>query len=106
MSGLTPALSRYLLAIKRGCCRRTDLTCCLSVAKPSVTKAVSRLASLGYVEESTGRILSLTEEGSMVAEALRESSGIIERCLVGEGVPESCARRLAEEGMLGGCLLS
>ena len=51
MSGLTPALARYLLAIRDGVERRVELADRLEVSRPSVTKAVERLEAMGLVTE-------------------------------------------------------
>lgn len=103
MNGLTPALARYLVEIRCGVERRSDLASRLSVAKPSVTKAIGRLDALGYVEEGVGRRLMVTERGAATADALVAASEAVERSLMSEGIPSSCARKLAEDGVLGGC---
>lgn len=104
MNGLTPALARYLLAVHEGARRRVDVAEALSVARPSVTKAIERLAAMGLVTEAPDHSLHLTEAGTQLARALAASVETIERCLVGQGMAPGCAHRLACAGALAsGC---
>lgn len=98
MSGLTPALARYLLAIRDGVERRVELADRLEVSRPSVTKAVERLEAMGLVTEGYGHRLALTAQGDEEARALAASVETVERCLVAQGMAPGCARRTACEG--------
>lgn len=100
MSGLTPALARYLLAIQDGVDRRVGLADRLAVSRPSVTKAVERLEAMGLVTEDRSRFLVLTACGEGEARALAASVEAVERCLVAQGMAPGCAYRMAREGAL------
>lgn len=100
MSGLTPALARYLLVIQDGVDRRAGLADRLAVSRPSVTKAVERLEAMELVMEDCGRLLALTACGEEEARALAASVEAVERCLVAQGMAPGCAYRIAREGAL------
>lgn len=91
---ITPSLEDYLeklyfLQLESGAVRVTDLANVLNIKKPSVNKAVNTLKEIGYVNHETYGLLSLTQEGRNVAEAVARRHAVLKRFLKDViGVPE------------------
>ncbi|MBA4700140.1 MAG: DtxR family transcriptional regulator [Ruminococcus sp.] len=82
-SGLTPALEDYLemayrLCLEESYTRVNKLSECLNVRPSSVSKMVSRLVKLGYLEYDRLDSILLTEEGRITGAYLLERHNIIE----------------------------
>ena len=72
--------------------RAIDIASFMNFSKPSVSIALKKLKSYGYVQvdESTGAV-ALTKEGKKIAEATYERHEIIARTLMDLGVSEKTA---------------
>ena len=72
--------------------RAIDLAAFMNFSKPSVSVALKKLKSYGYVlvDDSTGAI-TLTSEGKKIAEATYERHEVIARTLMDLGVSEKTA---------------
>ena len=82
----------YMLKEKQELVRAIDLANFMSFSKASVSIALKKLKSYGYVlvDENTGNI-SLTSEGETIAKSTYERHVIISHFLISIGVSEEAA---------------
>ena len=81
----------YVLDKKTGYVRSVDVATELGFSKPSISNAMKKLKSEGYVEiEDKGRIV-LTEKGKAVAEGTYERHCVISHWLMHIGVSKETA---------------
>lgn len=71
--------------------RSIDVSEYMGFSKPSVSRAIGLLKTGGYVTVSKEGYLTLTEEGSAVAEGIYEKHTLLTRFLVQLGVSEETA---------------
>lgn len=86
----------YLEAIlildkKSGFVRSIDVANYLGVTKPSVSRAMSILKNDGYIEFADDGKLSLTEQGTQIAESMYERHQLFTDLLVSLGVDRETA---------------
>lgn len=81
----------YILSQKSDFVRAIDVGEYMGFSKPSVSRALSLLKSGGYVTVDGLGALSLTKEGSQVAERIYERHTLISRGLIMLGVSEETA---------------
>lgn len=79
-----------VLARERSAVRAVDIACYLEVSKASVSKALARLTSLGYVEVA-GHDVRLTPEGCSLAENIRKRHEFFRALLIRSGVESAQA---------------
>ena len=87
----------YLEAILRlqeskGIARSVDVAELLGVSKPSVSVAMKKLRSSGYLVTDEGHDLTLTPEGMTVASRVYERHRVLTAYIVSLGVDEKIAR--------------
>ena len=71
--------------------RSIDVSEYLGYTKPSVSRAMSLLRSGGYVEVDRNNYLTLTEEGSKVAERIYERHRVLAKLFMDLGVSSETA---------------
>lgn len=71
--------------------RSIDVSEYMGFSKPSVSRAIGLLKTGGYVTVSKEGYLTLTEEGSAVAESIYEKHTLLTKFLVQLGVSEETA---------------
>ena len=71
--------------------RSIDVSEYLGYTKPSVSRAMSLLRSSGYVEMDRNNYLTLTEEGSEVAERIYERHRVLAKLFMDLGVSSETA---------------
>lgn len=76
--------------------RQVDMAARLGVSQPTVAKMLTRLASVGLIEQIPWRGIFLTPEGEKLAQESRERHQIVENFLLAIGVSPEIARRDAE----------
>ena len=81
----------YILSQKSNFVRAIDVGEYMGFSKPSVSRALSLLKSGGYVTVDGLGALSLTKEGSQVAERIYERHTLISQGLIMLGVSEETA---------------
>ena len=81
----------YMLIKRQGEVRSIDIANELEYSKPSVSVAMKNLREHGYIETSPDGYISLTEQGSVIAERMYERHTLITRWLVSLGVSEQTA---------------
>lgn len=82
----------YVLTQNSGAVRSVDVAESLGYSRPSVSRAVGLLKSDGYLLVDKDGFLTLTEQGSEVAEKIYERHTILTDALVALGVdPESAS---------------
>lgn len=81
----------YILSQKSDFVRAIDVGEYMGFSKPSVSRALSLLKSGGYVTVDGLGALSLTKEGSQVAERIYERHTLISQGLIMLGVSEETA---------------
>jgi len=81
----------YWLSRERGYTRVKEIAKYLGVKPASVSEMLSKLARRGFVVYEKRLLVSLTPEGRMVAECVRERREILVKFLVTLGVPEKIA---------------
>ncbi|WP_165443945.1 metal-dependent transcriptional regulator [Lachnoclostridium sp. Marseille-P6806] len=86
----------YLEAIlmlnkKKGWCREIDVAVHLSFSKPSVSIALSKLESGGYITRENSGEIRLTQEGLRIAEATLEKHEFFKSVFMRLGVAEAAA---------------
>ena len=69
--------------------RVNDLAAALSVRPPSASRAVSRLASQGYIDYQPYGLLQLTEKGKELGKALLTRHNLVQAFLSSLGVKEN-----------------
>lgn len=88
--GLPRALGSYLLLIsdllrEKGYVRGVELSERLGMSRPTVTRAMQRLAELGFVDYEKYRGISLTPLGESESERVRERFQVIHNFLESTG---------------------
>ena len=81
----------YVLSQTVGNVRSIDVSEHMGYSKPSVSRAISKLQSGGYVEMAEDGALTLTEEGLCVAKKIYERHTILTDLLVSLGVDREVA---------------
>lgn len=86
MIGLSESLENYLKEIYeleelKGNVKVSDLISIFNISPGTVSKALSRLEKLGFIERTNNRRIKLTDEGKKVAERLVKSHRLSERLL-------------------------
>ena len=81
----------YILNQRTGFVRSVDIATELGFSKPSISNAMKKLRTEGYVQiEEKGRIV-LTDKGKEIAERTYERHCVISQMLIGIGVSEETA---------------
>lgn len=80
---------------KKGYCRSVDLAGQLSVTKPSVTVAVTKLEKAGLLHKDEERFLHLTDAGLEVAQNIYERHCFFRDSLIRIGVDPEIAEKEA-----------
>lgn len=81
----------YILNQRTGFVRSVDIATELGFSKPSISNAMKKLRTEGYVQiEEKGRIV-LTDKGKEIAERMYERHCVISQMLIGIGVSEETA---------------
>ncbi len=88
---IPPELGTYLLLIhdllkEKGYVRGVELSERLRISRPTVTRAMQRLAALGFARYERYRGVALTDAGKKAAKEARRRYEIIERFLLSTGV--------------------
>ncbi len=83
--------SILMLQRKKGYARSVDVAAQLNFSKASVSVAMKRFRSDGYVEMDAAGNLTLTEKGRQIAEKMFERHEMIARGLIALGVAEDVA---------------
>ncbi|MBR5505166.1 MAG: metal-dependent transcriptional regulator [Clostridia bacterium] len=81
----------YILRQKIGNVRSVDVANELSFSKPSVSVAMKKFRSDGYVNVDTNGIITLTSKGEAIAKAMYERHHTIAKALMALGVDEENA---------------
>ena len=81
----------YILNQKTGNVRSVDVANELSFSKPSVSVAMKKFRSDGYVNVDTNGIITLTSKGEAIAKAMYERHHTIAKALMALGVDEENA---------------
>ncbi len=84
-------LETILILSKKGTVRSVDVGEYMGFSKPSVSRAVGLLKESGYVTVGRDGALTLTEEGTAVAEKIYDRHTLLTRFLCSLGVPEERA---------------
>ncbi|MBQ9086533.1 MAG: metal-dependent transcriptional regulator [Clostridia bacterium] len=87
----------FVLQQRNGQVRSIDIVNELSFTKPSVSVAMKNLRAGGWIDIDAAGLITLTEEGLEVAEALRERHEFLSAWLTQIGVPSAIAERDACE---------
>ena len=97
---LSPSLIRYLLAFYPNGDYRSAVAERMKVSKPSVTNAVHALMDSELVfEDRKTRAIIPTERGLAEAKKVTEITAQVTKALIADGMPECCARTIAEQGV-------
>jgi Mn-dependent DtxR family transcriptional regulator len=103
-NALPKELSSYLLLVhdlikEKGYVRGVELADRLQMSRPTVTRAIQRLAALGFANYERYRGITLTAAGESAAVRASERFAIVSKFLAATGAslanPELEARRLA-----------
>ncbi len=86
----------YELVQQKGYATSVDITECLNVSAPSVTKMMRRLDIKGYLEYEKYRGIRLTNEGKVVAENIKKRHKLLTEFFKIIGVSEDIANQDAE----------
>ena len=86
----------YELVQQKGYATSVDITECLNVSAPSVTKMMRRLDLKGYLEYEKYRGIRLTNQGKVVAENIRKKHKLLTEFFKIIGVNEDIANQDAE----------
>lgn len=81
-----------MLREAKGSVRSVDIAAGLNVTKPSVSVAMKRLREDGYIVMDKDNLITLTERGMDIAEAIYSKHKAITSFLVKIGVDEKIAR--------------
>ena len=77
----------------KGYARAIDISCGLSVTKPSVSVAMRNLRENGYITVDEGRNIHLTDAGMAIAERIYERHKLLTELLVSIGVDAGIAEK-------------
>lgn len=83
--------SILVLSARKETVRSVDVCDYMGFSKPSVSRAVNRLKTDGYLNMADDGALTLTEFGRSLAEKIYERHTVLTGYLVGLGVPEEIA---------------
>jgi Mn-dependent DtxR family transcriptional regulator len=83
----------YELVSTKGYARVADVANSLSVAEPSVSQMIKRLATRGYVEREKYRGFILTESGDAIARSIHTRHRILSAFLRSLGLPWNVIRK-------------
>ena len=83
--------SIYVLNKENSPVRSTDVAEYMGFSKPSVSRAISLLRSGGYVNMDRDGYLTLTDEGTRVAQKIYDRHNLLTRLFVSLGVSEDTA---------------
>ncbi len=86
----------YELVELKGYAVSTDISECLNVSSPSVTKMMQRLHTIGYSKYEEYRGIQLTEQGTKIAKSVRKRQELLIELLKMIGVKEDMANADAE----------
>jgi len=86
----------YELVQQKGYVTSVDITECLNVSAPSVTKMMRRLQSTGHLEYEKYRGVRLTPQGISVAKSIRKKHELLTEFFKFLGVREDVANSDAE----------
>ena len=86
-------LETILMLSKSGKVRSVDISAELDFTKPSVSVAMKKLRTDGYIEVDSGGFITLTERGKAIAEKMYERHLLLSRWLMSLGVCEETAIR-------------
>lgn len=86
----------YELVQQKGYATSVDITECLNVSAPSVTKMMRRLDLKGYLEYEKYRGIRLTDQGKVVAENIKKRHKLLTEFFKIIGVSEDIAIQDAE----------
>jgi Mn-dependent DtxR family transcriptional regulator len=86
----------YELVEQKGYATTVDISNYLNVSSPSVTKMMQRLDEVGYLKYEKYRGIRLTEEGTQIAENIRNKHGLLAEFFMMIGVDEESANNDAE----------
>ena len=86
----------YELVQQKGYATSVDITECLNVSAPSVTKMMRRLDTTGYLEYEKYRGVRLTQQGTNVAQNIRRKHELLTEFFTFIGVREDVANSDAE----------
>lgn len=86
----------YELVQQKGYATSVDITECLNVSAPSVTKMMRRLDLKGYLEYEKYRGIRLTNQGKAVAENIKKRHKLLTEFFKLIGVSEDIANQDAE----------
>lgn len=86
----------YELVHQKGYATSVDITECLNVSAPSVTKMMRRLDLKGYLEYEKYRGIRLTSQGKTVAENIKKRHKLLTEFFKRIGVSEDIAIQDAE----------
>ena len=81
----------YMLKAKKGNVRSIDIVNELEYTKPSVSIAMKNLRENGYITMDAEGLITLTEEGTAVAEKMYERHTVISKLLTMLGVSSETA---------------
>ncbi len=81
-----------ILRERNGSVRSVDLAREMEYSKPSVSRAVNILKEKKYINIDEKGYLTLTEEGSKLAESLYERHKLLSECFIALGVDAKTAR--------------
>lgn len=86
----------YELVQQKGYATSADITECLNVSAPSVTKMMRRLHNTGYLEYEKYRGIRLTQQGTDIAKNIRRKHQLLTDFFRFIGVKEDIANSDAE----------
>jgi DtxR family transcriptional regulator, manganese transport regulator len=86
----------YELVEQKGYATTVDISTCLNVSSPSVTKMTQRLDETGYLKYEKYRGIRLTDEGVRIAQNIRNRHGLLAEFFKMIGVDEESANSDAE----------
>jgi Mn-dependent DtxR family transcriptional regulator len=86
----------YELVEQKGYAATTDISGCLNVSLPSVTKMMKKLAGTGHLEYERYRGVRLTPEGVAIAKSIRERHSLLTEFFRIIGIQDSIANEDAE----------
>lgn len=81
----------YVLEKQTGYVRSIDIATALGFSKPSISNAMKKLKTSGYIEMEDRGCIKLTEKGKMLAMGTYERHCVISEILMGFGVSKEAA---------------
>ena len=80
-----------VLGKEKNIVRATDIASRLGYSKASVSRAVGKLCSEGYIVVGGNGYIAFTEQGRSIAEKIYERHQVLSRILTSLGVDQRCA---------------